>query len=148
MSDRVGVMSAGKLLQVGSPKDIYTRPVNRFAASFIGETNFPAGRREAGGVRLATGDLVEAAGGAGRDVTVTIRPEQVRLAQAGQVGTIGATITNLVYFGTDTHCHAALADGSEVVARLQSPASGEVGLTVGQQVGLRLQPGAAQVLED
>ena len=51
MSDRVGVMSAGKLQQVGSPKEIYTRPVNRFVASFIGETNFLAGKREAGGVR-------------------------------------------------------------------------------------------------
>ncbi len=36
MSDRIGVMSAGKLQQVGSPRDIYTRPVNRFVASFIG----------------------------------------------------------------------------------------------------------------
>ncbi len=40
MSDRIGVMSAGKIQQVGSPRDIYTRPVNRFVASFIGETNF------------------------------------------------------------------------------------------------------------
>ena len=150
MSDRVGVMSAGKLQQVGSPKEIYTRPVNRFVASFIGETNFLPGKREAGGVRLATGDLIEVAAGgaAGQAVTVTIRPEQVRLGPAGEAGTIAATITNLVYFGTDTHCHVGLADGSEAVARLQSPASGEVGLALGDKVGLRLPPGAAQVLED
>ena len=148
MSDRVGVMAAGKLQQVGSPKDVYTRPVNRFVASFIGETNFLAGQREAGGVRLATGDLVEVAAGSGQAVTVTIRPEQIRLGGSGEAGTIAATITNLVYFGTDTHCHADLADGSEVMVRLQSPASGEVGLVIGQRVGLRLQPGAAQVLED
>ena len=79
---------------------------------------------------------------------VTIRPEQIRLGGSGEAGTIAATITNLVYFGTDTHCHADLADGSEVMVRLQSPASGEVGLVIGQRVGLRLQPGAAQVLED
>jgi spermidine/putrescine transport system ATP-binding protein len=150
MSDRIGVMSAGKLQQVGSPKDIYTRPVNRFVASFIGETNFLRATREAGGARLATGDLVEVATG-GRDgqaVTLTIRPEQVRLDAAGAAGTLAAKVTNLVYFGTDTHCHAALSDGTEIVARLQSPASGEVGLAVGDAVGLRLQAGAAQVLED
>ena len=58
MSDRVGVMSAGKLQQVGSPKEIYTRPVNRFVASFFGETNFLAGKREAGGVRLVVGQKI------------------------------------------------------------------------------------------
>ncbi len=150
MSDRIGVMSAGKLQQVGNPKDIYTRPANRFVASFIGETNFLPAKREAGGARLATGDLVEVTGGGqpGQAVTVTIRPEQVRIGPAGEAGTLAATITNLVYFGTDTHCHVALSDRSEVVARLQSPATGEVGLALGDKVGLRLQAGAAQVLED
>ncbi len=46
MSDRIGVMSAGKLQQVGSPREIYNRPVNRFVASFIGETNFLPATRE------------------------------------------------------------------------------------------------------
>lgn len=151
MSDRIGVMSAGKLQQVGTPKDIYTRPVNRFVASFIGETNFIAGTLEGTGVRLGTGDLVEVAGAkgtAGNKVTLTIRPEQVRLCDAAEAGAMPATITNLVYFGTDTHCHLALKDGTEVVARLQSPATGESGLANGQTVGLRFVPAAAQVLED
>jgi spermidine/putrescine transport system ATP-binding protein len=148
MSDRVGVMSAGKLQQVGSPKDIYTRPVNRFVASFIGETNFLAATGAAGGVRLATGDHLElpAPVADGRKVTLTVRPEQIRIVAPGEG--IGATVSNLVYFGTDTHCHVALSDGTEVVIRLQSPASGEAGLEVGQKIGLRLAPGAAQVLED
>ena len=149
MSDRIGVMSAGKLQQVGSAKDIYTRPVNRFVASFIGETNFLTATGEAGGMaRLATGDLVEAAAPAGARVTLAVRPEQVRLAEAADPGAIPATITNLVYFGTDTHCHFALKDGTEVVARLQSPVSGDLSLSVGQSLGLRFAPGAAQVVED
>ena len=149
MSDRIGVMSAGKLQQVGTAKDIYTRPVNRFVASFIGETNFLTATAEAGGARLATGDLVEVAGVApGARVTVAVRPEQVRLVAADEAGAIPATVTNLVYFGTDTHCHLALKDGTEVVARLQSPATGDAGLTKGQTVGLRFAPGAAQVVED
>lgn len=148
MSDRIGVMSAGKLQQVGSPKEIYTRPVNRFVASFIGETNFLPATVVAGGVRLSTGDVVEVATGATGAVTLTVRPEQVRIVGAGEAGAIGARVKFNVYFGTDTHCHLELADGTEVVARVQSPASGEAGVVEGSAVGLRFAPGAAQVLED
>ncbi|MFM6939853.1 MAG: TOBE domain-containing protein, partial [Rhodoluna sp.] len=70
-----------------------------------------------------------------------------RLAEAAEAGTIPAKVDSLVYFGTDTHCHLRLKDGTEMVARLQSPASGEAGLQQGQTVGLRFAPGAARVLE-
>ena len=150
MSDRIGVMSAGRIRQIGTPRDIYTRPVNRFVASFIGESNFLSGAVETGGVRLSCGDLVEAAGSEGRSgkVTLAVRPEQVRLTRAGEPGALPATITDWVYFGTDTHCHLALSDGTEVVARLQSPATGDAGLEKGKAVALRFAPGAAQVLGD
>jgi spermidine/putrescine transport system ATP-binding protein len=147
MSDRIGVMSAGKLQQVGTPRDVYTRPVNRFVAGFIGETNFLTGTVVAGGVRLGGGDTVAAQTAASGRVTLAIRPEHIDLVAPGTPGTLAATLTNLVYFGTDTHCHARLADGTEVVARLQSPASGSIGVTAGDAVGLRFAAGAAQVLE-
>ena len=150
MSDRIGVMSAGKLQQVGPPRDIYTKPVNRFVASFIGETNFLPATHLGDALQLASGHAIPFAGAVadkGRKVTATVRPEQVRIAAPGD-GAIPATVANLVYFGTDTHCHMHLADGTEVVARLQSPASGDAGLATGQEVGLRFAPGALQVLED
>jgi spermidine/putrescine transport system ATP-binding protein len=53
MSDRIAVMSAGKLQQVGSPEDIYDRPANRFVADFIGETSFLQGRVADGLLHLA-----------------------------------------------------------------------------------------------
>jgi spermidine/putrescine transport system ATP-binding protein len=81
-------------------------------------------------------------------VTLAIRPEQVRLAKADEAGTLPATVDSWVYFGTDTHCHLKLADGTEVVARLQSPATGDAALERGQRVGLRFTPGAAQFLGD
>ena len=149
MSDRVGVMSAGKLQQVGSPRDIYTRPVNRFVASFIGETNFMAATCDGDGLRLAGGQMIEGPkGAAGQKVTVTVRPEQVRLVGATEPGSIPAIVKTLVYFGTDTHCHMELADGTPVVARLQSPVTGDDGLAQGQAIGLRFVPGAVQVLAD
>ena len=149
MSDRIGVMSAGKLQQVGSPRDIYTRPVNRFVASFIGETNFLPGVGDGSAVRLAGGQRVEVPGVVqGQAVTLTVRPEQVRLVDASEAGAIPAVVKNLVYFGTDTHCHMALACGTSVVARLQSPATGDAGLTMGAAVAVHFAPGSVQVLED
>jgi spermidine/putrescine transport system ATP-binding protein len=149
MSDRIGVMSAGHILQIGSPRDIYTRPANRFVASFIGETNFLPGTTAPGGVRLDCGSTISVDGPpTPGKVTIAVRPEQVRLQAAGTSGAIPATITNWVYFGTDTHCHMVLSDGTPIVARLQSPATGEGSMKLGAPVSLSFAPGAAQVLKD
>ena len=149
MSDRIAVMSAGHIQQTGSPRDIYIRPANRFVAGFIGETNFLPGHTAPGGVRLDCGVTVAVDGqAAAGKVTLAVRPEQVRVQTADTAGAIPATITNWVYFGTDTHCHLVLADGSSVVARLQGPAMGEAGLEIGANVAVSFAPGAAQVLKD
>jgi spermidine/putrescine transport system ATP-binding protein len=139
MSDRIAVMSAGKILQTGTPQDIYMRPANRFVASFIGETNFLPATTAPGGVTLGNGTTVPVATTTSGKVTLAIRPEHVRIAAEG----IPATIANLVYFGTDTHAHATLSDGASIVARVPSDAAA---LTVGQQVHLQFAPHAAQVL--
>jgi len=150
MSDRIAVMSAGNIQQIGSARDIYNRPVSRFVASFIGESNFLPATVTAGKVALAAGGQIDAVGADGKSgaITVAVRPEQVRIVGADEAGALPATITNLVYFGTDTHCHMHLADGTEVVARLQSPVTGDAGLAIGAKTGLRFAPGAAQVLGD
>jgi spermidine/putrescine transport system ATP-binding protein len=148
MSDRIGVMSNGKLQQVGTALDIYTRPKNRFVASFIGETNFMAANADGAKARLASGEIVDLETTARGDVTLTVRPEQVRLVGATEADAIAATITNLVYFGTDTSVHLALSDGTEVTARVQSPATGDAGLERGAKTGIRFAPGALQIVVD
>ena len=152
MSDRIGVMSAGKLQQVGQPRDIYTKPLNRFVASFIGETNFLPATCDGAALRLAGGYKVDLPSGCvvaqGEAVTVTIRPEQVRVGDALDSGAIAATITAMVYIGTDTHCHLITDDSTQIVARLQSAASGDADFATGHRVGLRFAPGAIQVLAD
>jgi spermidine/putrescine transport system ATP-binding protein len=151
MSDRIGVMSEGRLLQIGAPREIYNHPVNRFVADFIGETNFLRGRVAQDGLYLATGERVGAAPPSGArigEATLAVRPEQVRLEGPGDPGSLSARVTQTVYFGTDTHCHLHLADGTEIIARLQSPPSGDVGLAPGAEVGVRFAEGALQVLGD
>jgi spermidine/putrescine transport system ATP-binding protein len=148
MSDRIAVMSAGKIQQVGTAKEIYIHPRNRFVAGFIGETNFLHGVAEAGTLRLATGERIAVPGlAAGGEATVCVRPEQVRLGKP-EDGGLQANVKTLVYFGTDTHCHLMLSDGTEVVARLQNPSSGEAGLAEGQTFGLRFAENAVQRVEE
>jgi spermidine/putrescine transport system ATP-binding protein len=73
-----------------------------------------------------------------------VRPEQVRIGE----GTLTGRVANTVYFGTDTHCHLMMSDDTEVVARMQSPPSGDVGLHEGETVSFDFVPGAVRVLED
>lgn len=143
MSNRIGVMSAGALLQVGTPHEIYNRPVNRFVADFIGETNFLSGQVAGNVVRIGSGDLLEVPlSGQSGDVTLAIRPEQIRIVGAGQG--ISAQVAESTYLGTDTHYTLALSDQSRVIARVQSSA----GQThaVGDAVGIEFDAQSVQVL--
>jgi spermidine/putrescine transport system ATP-binding protein len=143
MSDRIAVMSAGELLQVGTPHDIYDRPVNRFVADFIGETNFVEGTVEGSAVRIGTGDLLDVTlDGHSGGVTLAVRPEQVSLRADGSG--IAAQIVAATYLGTDTHYTLELGDKSLLVARIQSNSAG--GMRVGDAVGLHIDAGAVQVL--
>ncbi|MCV3270141.1 ABC transporter ATP-binding protein [Roseobacter sinensis] len=147
MSDRIGVMRGGRLLQVGSPREIYNHPADRFVADFIGETNFLSARVEAEAVVLQNGARVPLASTRtpGSMVTLAVRPEQVQLRPDGP---IAATVRQVVYSGTDTHCYAALSDGTQIVARLQNPPSGEVGLQAGEAIRIGFAEDAVQMLDD
>ena len=150
MSDRIAVMSAGRILQIGAPREIYNAPANRFVADFIGESNFlPAAVAETGTVTLANGNQAPAVVpdglAKGTRVTVAIRPEQVELDPAGE-GVLVGTITELVYFGTDMHAHVDLGDGIVLVARVQAEA--DQSFVKAGRVGVRFASGALRVVED
>ena len=86
MSDRIAVMSAGRLLQVGSPEEIYERPANRFVADFIGQTNLLEGTvADPATVVLANGSRVAAASelAAGTKVALSLRPERAHVQERG-----------------------------------------------------------------
>ncbi len=86
MSDRIGVMHDGQLLQVDSPEAIYERPTTRFVADFIGQTNFlEATVAAANEVVLANGDrlLLASDQPVGTSVAVTVRPERLTVHRRG-----------------------------------------------------------------
>jgi iron(III) transport system ATP-binding protein len=93
VADRIAVMRAGRLVQVGRPGDLYYRPANSFVADFIGHTNLLQGTivaRDAETVRVETpAGSFTAAGTVGQAdlpdrVTVSIRPEQMRIRKPGR----------------------------------------------------------------
>ncbi|MFC3076196.1 ABC transporter ATP-binding protein [Shinella pollutisoli] len=157
MSDRIAVMSSGKVRQVGTAREIYDRPADRFVADFIGETNFleatvervEAGRavlRLPSGATLTAG-LPDGLSPSGK-VSFVIRPEHAGLVAAGS-GTIDGTLGNVVYFGTDTHYHVHLDDGATFIVRRQNARAGASGgPEAGQRVGILFGEDAAQILRD
>jgi spermidine/putrescine transport system ATP-binding protein len=118
MSDRIAVMSKGKVMQIGTPVEIYERPANRFVADFIGESNFldgkiksisrdeasvfvPALNAELTGMPMSK-DLVN-----GEEVVISIRPEKIRIVEyeSEKEGVFRARVINSIYIGSDTHVY-------------------------------------------
>ena len=158
MSDRLAVMSEGHILQVGSPREIYEHPAERFVADFIGETNFLIGEMTAwegavASVTLKSGKSVSASlpsSGpemAGGQVSLVIRPEHARLADPSEALLTG-TLENVVYFGTDTHFHVAVNGGAPFIVRQQNARTGTAEIPTGTEVGIAFDEGAVQVLRD
>ena len=80
LGDRIGVMSGGKLLQLGTPQEIYRRPANVFVAGFIGSPPMNLLSASTADGRVDAGDLVlEVSGAPGRELVVGVRPEALRL---------------------------------------------------------------------
>ena len=109
IADRIAILNAGKLLQVGAPAEIYRHPRNRFVAEFIGEGNFLTGhiasRNELLEVNLGNRSLLVAAphdpgANSGSPVTLCLRPEAIRIVEdqpAGQAWR--ARLVETIYLG-------------------------------------------------
>lgn len=85
LADRIGVMNLGRLLEVGRPEELYTRPATRFVATFLGAANLLLARQTVDGIRVGTtplgGRAMERHGdGQEQEVVAVVRPEEVELA--------------------------------------------------------------------
>ncbi len=152
MSDRIAVMSAGHVQQIGSPREIYEAPVNRFVADFIGETNLivvdvDAVTNGMARVTLPGGRQVNCPASAdakGRHA-LSIRPERVTIA--GADADLQVQVERVVYLGTDLQLLTRLEGGVPFTLRLQNAARTAVP-EPGTTIGLHLEEGAARLLAD
>ena len=156
MSDRIAVMSEGRVEQIGTPEEIYNSPATLFVAGFIGSANLLPGE-----VRGLDGDdvVVELTSGAtvrarashehqlDAQVSLMLRPERLRASVEPSANgrSIVGTVTDLVFQGATARLGLRLADDSEVIATV-STGSDLPFLLPGAPVHVEWDPGAAYVL--
>jgi ABC-type Fe3+/spermidine/putrescine transport system ATPase subunit len=151
LSDRIVVMEQGRIVQTGTPAEIYERPRSHFVSDFIGMMNAmratvlgvaPGGLR----VRLDTGPeilLPDTPAPAGGVLEVMLRPEKVLVNPAPAAGlvTIGGTVAHVVYMGAVTYLHVGVAGGATMLAMLANAAGSGTVPRVGEAVVLGWQAG-------
>jgi spermidine/putrescine transport system ATP-binding protein len=128
MSDRIAVMDAGRVQQIGTPREVYEQPATPFVADFIGSLNAIEIQVDevVGGYGIArVGEQdrvvvpVEPGTTAGTELRVAVRPEHVQLEGGGDRGSrLHGTITDIVYLGMYTQLHVYTAAGRIVCHRL------------------------------
>jgi spermidine/putrescine transport system ATP-binding protein len=156
MSDRLAVMNAGRIEQLGPPKTVYEEPETTFVADFLGISNLMTGVAygEVGHqclvrigefeLRASHGDLA-----ARGETKLLIRPERVRLEPHGSTGEnrIPAMLERVVYRGSSDQVFIRLPNGDQVQALVQN-AGDSLGYSAGDPVCVHLPPEGLRVLAD
>jgi spermidine/putrescine transport system ATP-binding protein len=158
MSDRIAVMNAGNVDQIGTPTEIYDRPSTVFVASFIGQANLWAGKQTGRANRdfvqvEVLGSTLKARPGettieSGGTATLMIRPERVRVSMdppTGDLATVPATVADLTFQGPVVRLSMTASDDSPILAHV-GPEQDLPMLRPGDQVHVSWAPEASLVL--
>lgn len=141
MSDRIAVMNEGRIVQLGTPTEIYEQPRARFVADFMGASNIFSARvlgvdgdhvraETEGGLTISVLRAEEAGAPASAQVSVCIRPEEIKVyppdAEEGGENRFKGVIAEKVYQGDFTELLIDLENGEENVVRLNSDSAREL----------------------
>ena len=128
LGDRIALMRAGQLVQIGTPADLYLHPVNAFAAGFFGEVNRIAGTVQGGAVLTPFGAITATRLPEGSDVDVLIRPEalQVKEIRAGTKPRHPAIAVAARLLGEVSIVHLQVESGDWAVRHFHSRMAGSV----------------------
>ncbi len=154
MSDRVVVMNAGRIEQIGCAEEIYEHPQTEFVAGFIGVSNIIEGTVAKVEDNLSTIDIadskvrVEITGiNDGERVRVLIRPEKISLSADGANDSLVGTIGSAIYLGESTQWKVRLGDGQEIAVLEQNrETSRSIQSRVGERVFVTWDPSSAVIL--
>jgi putative spermidine/putrescine transport system ATP-binding protein len=142
LSDRIAVMSAGRIEQLGTPREVYERPATRFVADFVGASSVLEARAVDGetvdlgaGLRLRV--ALREAPAPGRALRLLVRPERVELGGAGP-NALTARVASVMYLGDHCEVRLELPGGHRVLATLR----GNVPLARDETVTVRIAPDA------
>jgi putative spermidine/putrescine transport system ATP-binding protein len=162
MSDRIVIMRDGRIEQIGAPEEVYQRPISRFTASFLGESNFFRGR--VAGIAGSTVTVAVPHGPvfhvrANREVaseaTIALRPEAVTIAPAetaesdGSPNTTPAVVEQIIYRGFVTHLYLRMPNGDPLLAFLRHGTQVDgLPISTGMRVTARWTADAAQIVRE
>ena len=141
VSDRIAVMNAGRIDQIGSPSDIYNRPRTRFVSDFIGEINLFEGEWRDGAF-ISNGKPLPAQGEKSGRATIAISPERMRLAEGG---VLRGTIRTSTFVSGQMIYRVATADGQELIVKETDTGKPR---PAGEQVGVGWSPDDVVMLSD
>ena len=148
ISDRVAVMNAGRILQVGTPMEFYLKPAVHYVADFIGTTNNQPARYAGDGRLEVEGVIIEATVPdtlAGQDrFVVCVRPEHIGLALADD-GAPNGRLESYTFLGQTVRVRVVTEGDQKLVADLSTSEWLDGGLAVGDQVSWHVRPGGAMV---
>jgi len=157
MSDRIAVMSRGRVEQVAAPEEIYEAPATVFVADFLGVSNLmmavAEGADSAGRCRVRLGDFELRAGRGDKSMSgntkITIRPERVRLENHGSSGEnrVPGMVERWVYLGNAVQLIVRLATGEKIQVLMQNTGD-DIPFTQGTPVHAHLPAEALRVLVD
>ena len=146
MSDRIAVMDKGSVVQVGTPKEIYERPISLFVADFIGASNVLAGEivaveQDLAHVRLDAGVVIRVKASVPklRRVSVVVRPDHMRLAATAPDGarenSVIGRVSKAAFLGTHLQVALRLDNGQEIaITRNFSEAENQSNFAIGDSV--------------
>jgi spermidine/putrescine ABC transporter ATP-binding subunit len=136
LSDRIVVLAAGRVEQIGTPREIYEAPRTPFVADFIGASNLLAARAEAAGdepgvtvrvagLRLRSEDPLPSGAGLAGEVVVLLRPERIRLFRPGEAppgaeNRVAARVADVTYLGEDLQVSLELTEGPLLTVSLKA----------------------------
>lgn len=158
MSDRICIMQDGRIVQIGSPRELYDRPQSRYVAGFVGTSNFFDGKvAESSGdlihVTLKNGSVVTGAPigtfEIGQDVCISVRPEQITLSRdAAQKTKLSVEVKNRIFLGEHTEYlvnHDTLGDFLVLAPRQSEVSDGT--FNAGDKLQASWDAGTALVLD-
>jgi len=149
LADRIAIFSEGGIEQVGSPLELYRRPVNRFVAGFLGmpRMNFLAAEVVDGALRLADGSVYPLAAGVNATgaVTIGLRPEHLSVCDTGNASghTLAGRLTVVERLGSETYAYVDVPQVGTITVR----AEGDFERRAGRDVCVRLDPTHAHVFD-
>lgn len=144
VSDRIAVMNAGKIEQIGTPREIYDRPRTRFVSDFIGEINLFTGEWREGVFIANDKELPAPATTQSGKATIAIRPERIRLTEGSETPLKGRVQTSTFVSGQIIY-HIVLEDGRVLAVKEAGTGAAR---PIGEHVGVDWQPNDVVILTD